>query len=143
MELLRTAKTFCSIDQESQVFTDLQVIFDQSRYTDQRLNSLQLNLVLGGLLVVLVVFLMMGWKSALLVGLSLPLTSLMVLAGMRFLKIPMHQMSVTGLIIALGLLIDNAIVVVDELRARFKSGMSASEGISDGATDGKEVGFSV
>ncbi len=48
-------------------------------------------------------------------SLSLPLSSLMVLAGMSFLDIPLHQMSITGLIIALGLLIDNAIVMVDEV----------------------------
>lgn len=110
----------------------LQILFDQSSYTDRRLSDLSMNLFLGGLLVVFVVFLMMGWKSALLVGSSLPLSVLMVLGGMRFLDIPMHQMSVTGLIIALGLLIDNAIVVVDEVRDRFREGMSIPEGISDG-----------
>lgn len=111
----------------------LQILFDQSSYTDRRLSDLSMNLFIGGLLVVFVVFLMMGWKSALLVGSSLPLSVLMVLGGMRFLDIPMHQMSVTGLIIALGLLIDNAIVVVDEVRDRFREGMSIPDGISDSA----------
>ncbi|MEQ8836643.1 MAG: efflux RND transporter permease subunit, partial [Lacipirellulaceae bacterium] len=46
----------------------------------------------------------------------------MVLAGMRLMGVPMHQMSITGLIIALGLLIDNAIVMVDEVRERITAG---------------------
>ena len=53
-------------------------------------------------------------------GSALPLSALMVLAGMRLLGVPIHQMSVTGLIIALGLLIDNAIVMVDEANHRME-----------------------
>ncbi|MCP3920202.1 MAG: efflux RND transporter permease subunit [bacterium] len=103
----------------------LETLFEQSRYTTERLSGLFGNFALGAGAVVLVVLLMMGWRSALLVGTALPLTSLMVLTGMRFLGIPINQMSVTGLIIALGLLIDNAIVVVDEMRHRLDAGVGA------------------
>jgi multidrug efflux pump len=109
---------------------ELEVVFDQSRYTEQRLGSLLENLGVGAVAVVVVMFFMMGWRSALIVSLSLPLSSLMVLAGMQFLGIPMHQMSVTGLIIALGLLIDNAIVMVDEVQGRLRHGMTPPEAIA-------------
>lgn len=107
----------------------LVTLFDQSRYTAERLSSLLRNLMMGASAVVLVIFLMMGWRSALLVGLALPLSSLMVLSGMRYFNIPIHQMSVTGLIIALGLLIDNAIVVVDEMNRRIDEGETPLEAI--------------
>ncbi|MGE0710393.1 MAG: efflux RND transporter permease subunit [Planctomycetota bacterium] len=97
-------------------------VFEQAQYTEARLSSLAANLGLGVLLVVGVLVVLMGWRSALLVGLSLPLASFAVLGGMRLLGIPLHQMSVTGLIIALGLLIDNAIVTVDEVEARMREG---------------------
>ena len=109
---------------------ELKIVFDQSRYTERRLDGLLENLALGAVAVVVVMFFMMGWRSALIVSLALPLSSLMVLAGMHFLGIPMHQMSITGLIIALGLLIDNAIVMVDEVRERLHRGMDASESIT-------------
>ncbi|HBP16790.1 MAG TPA: acriflavine resistance protein B, partial [Planctomycetes bacterium] len=108
----------------------LPVVFDQARYTDARLAELQGNLLAGVLLVILVLVVLMGWRSALLVGLALPLTSLLVLAGMRLLEVPLHQMSVTGLIIALGLLIDNAIVMVDEVEERLRSGLAPAQAIS-------------
>jgi multidrug efflux pump subunit AcrB len=54
----------------------------------------------------------------------------MVLTGMRLLEIPIHQMSVTGLIIALGLLIDNAIVTVDEVSERLRDGRGPAEAVS-------------
>ncbi|HAH46078.1 MAG TPA: acriflavine resistance protein B, partial [Planctomycetaceae bacterium] len=93
------------------------------------LSGLVWNLVLGGLAVIAVIVFMMGWRNALVVGTALPLSAFMVLAGLRFMEIPIHQMSVTGLIIALGLLIDNAIVVVDEVRAKLNTGMASDDAV--------------
>ncbi|MGI9518364.1 MAG: efflux RND transporter permease subunit [Pirellulaceae bacterium] len=107
----------------------LEMVFDQSRYTGQRLQDLSMNLLLGAASVMIVLFVMMGWRSAILVGSALPLSALMVLAGMRLANIPLHQMSVAGLILALGLLIDNAIVMVDEVRERLRQGKDAAEAI--------------
>jgi multidrug efflux pump subunit AcrB len=108
----------------------LHTLFDQSRYTEARLDSLFGNLWMGAGLVMLVVLLFMGWRSALLVGTALPLSVLSVFAGMRFLGIPLHQMSVAGLIIALGLLIDNAIVMVDEMRRHLDEDLGPREALS-------------
>lgn len=107
----------------------LNILFDQSQFTARRLKELQRNVLLGALLVALTVFVTMGWRSALAVSSALPLTTLVVLSCMKFLGIPIHQMSVTGLIIALGLLIDNAIVVTDELQQAMDKGATAVEGI--------------
>ena len=107
----------------------LKTLFEQNKYVETRLLTLLRNLLLGASAVICVVWLMMGWRSAVVVGVALPLSSLMVLAGMRALGLPMHQMSITGLIIALGLLIDNAIVMVDEVRGRIASGVSRQEAV--------------
>lgn len=107
----------------------LDLRFDQSQFTAHRLQQLQRNVLIGAALVALTVFLMMGWRSALAVSSALPLTTLVVLSTMKFMGIPIHQMSVTGLIIALGLLIDNAIVVTDELQQAVHAGATMREGI--------------
>ena len=107
----------------------LKVLFEQNKYVEHRLTTLLRNLLLGASAVICVVWLMMGWRSAVVVGVALPLSSLMVLAGMRGLGLPMHQMSITGLIIALGLLIDNAIVMVDEVRGRIAAGSSRRDAV--------------
>ncbi|WP_146440225.1 efflux RND transporter permease subunit [Crateriforma conspicua] len=99
-------------------------VLRQSDYVDQRLQSLASNLLIGAAAISLVIYLLMGWRSAVMVTLTLPLASLMVLFFLRVVGIPIHQMSVTGLIISLGLLIDNAIVIVDEVRGRLRSGQS-------------------
>ncbi len=71
----------------------------------------------------------LGWRNALIVAATLPLTSFVALATLNIVGIPIHQMSVTGLIVALGLLVDNAIVMVDSVRAKRKEGASALEAI--------------
>lgn len=93
-------------------------VFDQSDYTEARLNGLALNLGYSALIVFGVLFFIMGWRSALVVGTALPLTICLVLILFNVFGIPLHQMSVTGLVISLGLLIDNAIVVVDEYQQK-------------------------
>ena len=97
-------------------------VMDQNAYVSDRLAGLTGNLAAGATAVCVVVLLMMGWRSALVVAAALPLTVLTVLFAMRVLGTPIHQMSVTGLIIALGLLIDNAIVVTDEIRGELVAG---------------------
>ncbi|NJL49459.1 MAG: efflux RND transporter permease subunit [Leptolyngbyaceae cyanobacterium SM2_5_2] len=108
---------------------ELAVVLDQSQYVQQRLNGVISNLILGSLLVFGVSLLILGLKSALIVGLALPLTTFMVFGLMDGLGIPLHQMSVTGIIIALGLLIDNAIIAVDEVQGRLYEGMPPSQAV--------------
>jgi len=102
---------------------ELQTIFDQSVYVNARLNKLLVNLLLGAALVFAVTLFMMGCQSALVIGVSLPLSCLITLAGMKSLGIPLQQMSITGLLVAFGLLIDNAIVTVDEVQNNLKKGI--------------------
>ena len=108
----------------------LKRVFEQSPYVETRLSTLMGNLLVGAGAVMLVIWVMMGWRSAIVVGAALPLASLMVLTGLRTLGIPIHQMSVTGLIIALGLLIDNAIVIVDEVRERLRDGQTPRDAVA-------------
>jgi multidrug efflux pump subunit AcrB len=107
----------------------LDVVYLQNTYTGDRMVSLGTNLVFALILVLLLLIWMMGLRSALTVGVALPLSASMVLVGMMYLQIPLHQMSVTGLIISLGLLIDNAIVVVEDYKLKRKRGAQISAAI--------------
>ncbi len=98
------------------------LLFNQIDYTNERLVSLATNLVAGALVVALVIFITMGWRAAIVVGLALPLTACLVLFATLLSDGALHQMSIFGMIIATGLLIDNAIVVTDEVRKRLQGG---------------------
>jgi multidrug efflux pump subunit AcrB len=99
---------------------ELRLLFDQSSYTADRLTGLAGNLAIGVSLVVGVLLVTLGWRAALVVAVMLPLTSLLSLAVLQKLGVPIQQMSVTGLIVALGLLVDAAIVMTDEIRKRLR-----------------------
>lgn len=107
-----------------------EIVFDQSVYVTARLEDLGWNLVLSLVLVVSVVCLTMGWRSGLVVGCILPLALAMVIGMLWGLNVALHQVSITGLIIALGMLIDNAIVMVDEFDQRRAGGMEARAAIA-------------
>lgn len=109
---------------------DIEVLFRQSDYVENRLNGLATNLGYSALIVFAVLFVMMGWRAALIVGSALPLTVLLVLFLIRIYDEPLHQMSVTGIVVALGLLIDNAIVVVDEFRLMRARGLPPLDAIN-------------
>ncbi len=109
---------------------EVRTMFDQSSYTEARLGGLAQNLAFSALIVFGVLFFLMGWRSAIIVGMALPLTVCLVLILFNMFGIPLHQMSVTGLVISLGLLIDNAIVVVDEYDQKRNSGVSVPDAIN-------------
>lgn len=109
----------------------MDTIFSQQPFIASRINSLLVNLVSGGAIVFLVVLVMMGWRSALMIGTALPLSCLMTLGVMHGLGIPIHQMSVTGLIISLGMLIDTAIIAVDELSRKRDQGKSRETALAE------------
>lgn len=105
------------------------LIFDQSAYLSERFAALGTNLAMGIALVTLVLFVTLGWPAALVVATTIPLAALISLFGMNLAGISIHQMSVTGLIVALGLLVDAAIVMTDEIRKRLAEGAPRLESI--------------
>ena len=110
---------------------ELKTIQLQNNYVEDKLNSLIVNLFLGSGLVFLVTLIMMGWRSAVVVGTSLPLSVLMVFGWMKAIGVPLHQMSITGLIVALGILIDNAIIMVDEVTSHLNNGVKPLNSIKN------------
>lgn len=109
----------------------LDIIFDQSAYAGERFATLGANLAVGVTLVALILLLTLGWRSALIVAVAIPLTALGTLAVMNGVGVKLHQMSVTGMIVALGLLVDAAIVICDAVGRRLTKGMSRREAVAD------------
>ncbi|MBY5922059.1 efflux RND transporter permease subunit [Ferrimonas balearica] len=107
----------------------LETLFSQRDYTETRLSELLTNLGQGFAIILVVLLVTLGLRSALLVATALPLTALITLACMQFYGLPIHQMSVTGLVVALGIMVDNAIVIVDAIAQRRGQGMGPVEAV--------------
>ncbi|WP_394130227.1 efflux RND transporter permease subunit [Shewanella maritima] len=95
------------------------------------------NLLESIAIVVVVLMIFMGWKSALIVGSSLLLTILATLIFMNVFNIDLQRVSVGSFILALGMLVDNAIVITDMFASKLKQGKArlaaATESISETA----------
>ena len=109
---------------------ELEVLFDQNSYTEARLGDLLSNITVGFILISVVLLLTLGWRSAAIVAISLPLTVLFTLAVMNIYGLPIHQMSVTGLVVALGIMVDNAIVMTDTIQKQRQLGMRRLDSVS-------------
>ena len=72
---------------------------------NQKFNNLYSSILFATLIVTAISYFLLGFRSALIVGSVIPLTIFLVLYGCRLLDLPLHQTSMTGIIIALGLLI--------------------------------------
>ncbi|MGR5267956.1 efflux RND transporter permease subunit [Vibrio astriarenae] len=96
---------------------NVDVLFEQDGYTQTRLSELMKSLIIGFSLILVVLLITLGLRSAWIVALSLPLTAMLTLTMMKATGIPINQMSVTGLIVALGIMVDNAIVMVDTIQS--------------------------
>lgn len=109
---------------------EVRQVFDQAVYTADRMSEVAVNMAIGTALVIGVLFLTLGARAALVVALVLPLVTLATLGTMRFIGLPLHQMSITGLIVALGLLVDAAIVMTDEVQKRLSEGQDRRQAVA-------------
>lgn len=109
----------------------IETSYDQSGYTRERLREVTQNLVAGVIIVIAVLLFTLGWRAALVVAVILPLCSLLSVSIMYYIGLPIHQMSVTGLVVALGLLVDGSIVMTDEIRKQLERGRPALEAIGN------------
>jgi multidrug efflux pump subunit AcrB len=113
---------------------DLDMVFDQSKSVGFRLNGFFKNLLQGLFLVGLVVLMAVGLRASGIVILAIPVS---IMIGIGFVDTSgygLEQMSIAGLVIALGLLVDNAIVVIENISRFMKMGYSNKEAAVKGTS---------
>ncbi|MEO1625758.1 MAG: efflux RND transporter permease subunit [Bacteroidota bacterium] len=112
----------------------MEYVFDQSTGVSERINGFISNLLQGILLVGLIIFLVLGFRAASLVMLSIPFSILIGLWIVDYFELGLQQMSVTGLIVALGLLVDNSIAIIENIERFLNQGLSKKEAAIKGTS---------
>ena len=92
---------------------ELSTINFQADDVENSLNEFLINLLESVVIVIAILLLTMGWRSGVIIGITLLLIILGTFIGMDLMRIDMQLISLGALIIALGMLVDNAIVIVD------------------------------
>lgn len=98
---------------------------DQSEFTREMVSNLENNIISGVILVVLVLLFFLGTRNALFVGVAIPLSMFTAFIVLGALGITINMMVLFSLIMALGMLVDNGIVVVENVYRLMEEGYSA------------------
>lgn len=88
---------------------------DQSSFTKEMVSSMENNIISGVIVVVIVLLLFIGTRNALFVGMAIPMSMFMTFIILGALGMTINMMVLFGLIMALGMLVDNGIVVVENV----------------------------
>ena len=100
---------------------------DQSVQTENQVDDLVNNIIFGVLLVVLVLMFFLGFRNALFVGVAIPLSMLLALIILSSFGFTLNTMVLFGLVMGLGMLVDNGIVVVENVYTLMAQGKSRIE----------------
>lgn len=100
----------------------LETVLDQSHSVDERVSGFFSNLLQGLLLVGITSILVLGFRASFVVVLAIPMSILIGLGWLDLAGFGIQQMSIAGLVIALGLLVDNAIVVTENVGRFLRDG---------------------
>ena len=119
---------------ELPVGVDIQPIYEQHIVVDEANDSFIISLGLSVSIVIGVLAIFMGWRAAVVVGVTLTLTVNSTFFFMALFGIQMERISLGALIIAMGMLVDNAIVIAEGMQTRMRQGMSARDAVDEVAS---------
>ena len=102
----------------------LELTNDQSSRVEHQVDELSNHIIFGIVLVMIVLMFTMGLRNSLFVGAAIPLSMLMAFTILSALGLTLNTMVLFGLVMGLGMLVDDGIVVVDNVFANMKKGLS-------------------
>ncbi len=118
----------------------LYTAFDQSTSVSNRVEGFFMNLLQGIVLVGIVILIAIGARPALIVMMAIPISIMAAIASLDLSHYGLQQMSIAGLVIALGLLVDNAIVVTENTSRFIRTGLDREEAAIAGTS---QIGWAV
>lgn len=124
-------KKIVELKEKLPVGIDIKKVYYQPDLVTSAINNFILNLIMSVITVVGILLLTMGMRSGLIIGANLVLSILGTLIFMLAMKIDMQRVSLGSFIIAMGMLVDNSIVIVDGVLVRRNQGMSMEDALSE------------
>ncbi len=125
----KSIKVINTAKMDGHIPKDLQVVItnNQSTKIKKMINNLQNNIIMGVILVVLILLLFLGLRNAIIVGFSIPMSMFLSFAILNAMGETVNMMTLFSMILALGMLVDNAIVVVENIYRFIEKGFTIKE----------------
>ena len=115
--------------------TSYVILADQSKDIRSMVNDLENNIIAGLLLVIMVLYFFMGARNGLLVGIAIPFSMLLSFIIISMLGYTLNMIVLFSLILALGMLVDNAIVIVENIYRHHEEGKSLMKAAREGSSE--------
>jgi len=112
---------------ETPIGLSLLRISSMDEYIDEKVNAFGVNLLQSVSIVLVVMLVFLGFKSGLVIASLIPIVSIMTLLLMGLIDIGLNQITLAALIMALGMMVDNAIVVAESIVVKMSKGEAAKE----------------
>ena len=111
---------------------NLEVLFDQSTFISQAVDEVRNNALIGGILAVLVLFVFLrDLRSTLIIGVAIPISIIATFILMYSRGVSLNVMSLGGLALGVGMLVDNSIVVLEAIHRRREKAAAAGENVGE------------
>lgn len=110
------------------------ILLDQGEYINTSISSVVQNIIIGGLLAIIILFVFLkDIKPTLIIGLAIPISVVAAFMLMYFSNVTLNIVSMGGLALAIGMLVDNAVVVIENIYRMIQEGKSKVEASIEGA----------
>ena len=120
---------------------EYEIVFDQASFISESVNNVRTAAILGGFLATAILFIFLrDGRSTLIIGMSIPISIMATFALMHQTDITLNIMSLGGVALGIGMLVDNSIVVLESVARHRREGVSLAEAAYGGT---KEVGLAV
>ena len=111
-------------------------LMDQGIYIDMVMDSIFSNIILGfGLAIVILIVFLKDWKPTIIIAISIPISLVAAIVCMYFSKVTLNVISLSGLALGIGMLVDNSIVVIENIYRLRNLGYSMKEAAIEGSKE--------
>ena len=113
---------------------EMRITFDATDYINSAISLVQMNIMLGGVLAVLVLLVFLrSWRAILVIGVSIPVSVIGSFVAMSLLGLSINVISLAGIAFAVGMVVDAAIVVLENIYRRRQEGLTRADAAYYGA----------
>ena len=116
-------------------------VFDQAEFIEQNLNTVNSNAIIGALLAIIILWLFLrNLGTTMVIGISIPISIIVTFALMYFRRMTLNMISLGGLALGVGMLVDNSIVVLENIFRYRQEGADLATAAREGTS---EVGMAI
>ncbi|MDY0138649.1 MAG: efflux RND transporter permease subunit, partial [Candidatus Izemoplasmatales bacterium] len=133
-----TEKIYSKLDSVLENYPDAEylVLLDQGEYINQSISTVLQNIIIGGLLAIAILFVFLrNIKPTIIVGLAIPISVIAAFMLMYFTDVSLNLVSMGGLALGIGMLVDNAVVVIENIYRMINEGKTKKEAAIEGAKE--------